>query len=473
MKKLFLALIFLAIPFALQAQKHYAISPENYKLTISVDYKEKKLTGICELTLTNNSNQSVDSISFLLYRLMKVTDVTDSNNEVIPYTQHVTEFDDFGKLQVNQILVYKPLHPKESITIKLSYNGYLLGYAETGMSYIKDRISPLFTFIRFDAYAYPYPCLPRLSVLRLSTSAKFDYSLTVNVPDNLVAVCGGEFAAHTENNGVATYKYISKQPAWRMDIAIADYKKIESNWINVFYYGNEEAARRITDKGDDCIKLYKQWWGDLQAYSGLTVVETEEGSGGQTDETTILLPSEAFNKDNGFEYLYHELSHLWNVPISESQGMSPRWEEGLASFCQVLVAEKLGDKSEGYVKKHTDAYINWFFDRVESDERLKNISLIDYGNRNMTDFSYTQAMIMFSVLYYWLGDENFNNLIGGFYKNYYKTGASTRTFTEYCIKHGKDKRLEGFFEEWIYTTRYIKHLSPDATVDKIVASYKK
>jgi len=473
MKKMLLTLVLLATCLTISAQEPYAIVPKHYDLTYTVDYDEEKLTGLCELTLTNSSAQQVDSMSFLLYRLIKVTAVTDSSDRAIRYTQQVTEFDDFGQLQINQIYVHKTLQAGESTTVKLHFNGYLLGYAETGMRYIKDCISPEFTFIRFDTYAYPYPCLPNSDVLRLSAGNKFDYSLTVNVPDSLMVVCGGKSVSLAKENGMVTCKYNSKQPAWRIDIAIANYKQIVTNWINVFYFVNKETAQQIANKGDDCLNLYRQWWGELQAYNGLTIIETEEGSGGQTDETTILLPSEAFNKNNGFEYLYHELSHLWNVPIREAKGMSPRWEEGLATFCQILAAEKMGDKPEGYTKERTNVYIAWFNGRIERNERLKNIPLIDYGNEDLTDFSYTQAMIMFSTLYYWLGEDTFNKLIGGFYEQYYKTGASTRAFTEYCIKHCKEKQIKTFFDNWMYTTDYIEHLNSDATIDDIVLIYRK
>jgi hypothetical protein len=70
-------------------------------------------------------------------------------------------------------------------------------------------------------------------------------------------------------------------------------------------------------------------------------------------------------------------------------------------------------------------------------------------------FSYTQAMVMFSILYHWLGENTFNQLIGCFYKQYYESGAFTKTFTDYCIKYGKEKWLKVFFDDWTYSVGYI------------------
>lgn len=472
MKNLLTILLVIVATNFTWSQEPYAVVPKNYNLDIKIDYAEEKLHGQCEVTLTNESQQPVDSISFLLYRLMKVTGVTDEKGQPVMYSQNVKGFDDFERLQVNQIYVYKSLQPGEIINLKILYSGYLLGYSETGMSYIKDQIIPKFTLIRFDAYAYPYPCLLNFNVLRLSAARKFDYSLAVSVPDSLIAINGGLNAGFNVQEKIATYRYKSKQPAWRIDIAIADYIPTKGKWIDVYYLSKKESAQRLMEWGDSCIAMYQKWWGDLKSYNGLTIIETEEGSGGQTDETTILLPSESFNKDNGYEFLYHELSHLWNVPIHEPSGLSPRWEEGFATFCQTLAAEKQGNKSAGYTKERTNKYIKRYGEIVSKSEILKTTPLADYGNKDLTDYSYMQPMILFSVMYHWLGDETFNKLMGGFYQEHYKNGASTKTFTDYCIKQGKQKQLKTFFNDWIYTTKYTEYLQPNITVDDLVAKYK-
>lgn len=473
MKSLLFVLVFIVISVRVMGQEPYTVAPEHYGLDLTVDLNEKKLSGVCELRLTNVGAQPVDSISFLLYRLMKVTEVTDAKDAPLPYTQHVTEFRDFGKLQVNQVYVQKTLLPGETAWIKLRYNGYLLGYAETGMRYIKDRISPEFTLIRPDAYAYPYLCLPCFDVLRASAGREFGYTLTIHVPDSLVAVNGGELTGFVKEKGMATYAYQSKLPGWRIDIAVAPYQRIRGDWIDVFYFNREEAARQLADKGEACMDLYRRWWGGLQAYKGLSIIETEEGSGGQTEATTILLPSEAFNSDNGYEYLYHELSHLWNVPIREEKGLSPRWEEGLATFCQALTAEKSGDKPPGYAREKANDNIRRLQGQMARLPALKEIPFSEYGNQEMTGTSYTYGALFFATLYYWLGEEAFHKMIGGFYQQYYKSGAFTRTFTDYCIRHENNKRLQAFFEDWMYTANFTRYIVPESTIDDIIAVYKK
>ena len=85
MKKLFLLLAILLIAYSIQAQEPYAIAPKHYGLTLTVDYDEEKLKGLCELRLTNESGRPVDSLSLILYRLMKVTEATDDEDRPLRY----------------------------------------------------------------------------------------------------------------------------------------------------------------------------------------------------------------------------------------------------------------------------------------------------------------------------------------------------------------------------------------------------
>ena len=100
-------------------------------------------------------------------------------------------------------------------------------------------------------------------------------------------------------------------------------------------------------------------------------------------------------------------------------------------------------------------------------------SLVAVNGGRLTGNSYTCGALFFATLYYWLGEDAFHKMIGGFYRQYAKSGASTRTFTDYCIKHGKNERLQAFFEDWMYTASFTRYIVPESTIDDIVAVYKK
>lgn len=454
------------------SQEKSPLIPTNYDLKLSFNFEESTLSGICEIQITNTSDTILSEIPLLLYRLMNIQSVTDKSGNKLDFNQHVTQFDDFKELQVNSIIVTHSILPKQTETLIIGYNGYLLGYVETGMRYITDRISPEFTLIRNDAYSYPVLAKPSIAFLRKNLIAtKFDYELKVSVPDSLVVANGGILLSKTEKEDITTYHYKSKKPGYRIDIAIAPYKIIHSDYLNVFYNKDSIAAQNITDSGNKAFSLYNKWWGKLQGNNTITIIETEKGSGGQTDETTILLPAEAFTNKNNYQYLYHEISHLWNVRI-EDKGLSPRWEEGLATFCQYLASEHLDRDKEGLVKRAANRTIDYLNTAALKDNRLSTVPLIEYGNQGMTDYSYDQGLVMFAILYYWLGEDTFNKAIGGFYQHYWSREASTADFIDFWQKTVKAEQLRTFFNDWVYTTDYLKLMREQKDIDDIVSHYK-
>lgn len=456
------------------AQNKFSLVTDYYHLKLSFDFKEESMRGICEMKIENQSNDTMNQIPLLLYRLMKVESIKNQANEDLSFTQNVIQFEDFSKLQTNYIEIQEKIPPHETKTIIIHYDGNLLGYQETGMNYIKDKISSEFTIIRNDAFSYPIIGKPSISFIRNNIAAHyFEYKIEIAVPDSLVVANGGILESVTKDYGVSTYQYTSKKPNWRIDIAIAPYNKLQSDRIEMFYLKEDSlSANSLLKHGESAITLYRNWWGELKNKNTLTIIETEKNSGGQTDETTILLPKEAFTNDDDYEYLYHELAHLWNVKIREEKGLSPRWEEGLSTFCQYLVAEKLNEEKADLVKKAGNRFLKRLKNNFEKNPKLLNTPMFEFGNEQLTDYSYSQAMLMFSVLYYWLGEENFNQVIGGFYQKYYKSGATTSDFTIYCEKSIPSSKLKIFFSDWVYGTGYANFILNDMSIDDIVDHYK-
>ena len=384
--------------------ENYPLKINHYNLDLSFDFQEGYLNGICDVTIENKSDKPVNEIPLLLYRLMKVASIQNQQGEELEFVQGVVSFSDFEKLQANSVTINENIKPQSATTVRIKYEGYLLGYQETGMRYIKDKISPDFTIIRNDAYSYPILAKPSIAFLRKNiASNNFSYRINITVPDSLMVANGGLLLLKTSNNKNTTYKYESKKPNWRIDIAIAPYHFETTDRLSIFYFNDdEEIAKTLLNKGNEVIRLYTKWWGNLKNQNSITLIETEKHSGGQADETTILLPQESFSSDS-YAQLYHELSHLWNVTISEKEGLSPRWEEGLASFCQYYVDEYFNPEKTGLLDKVVNGTIKRLKRSFDANPEMYNIPMCEFGNKGETGYSYNQGMVMFAVLHKWLG----------------------------------------------------------------------
>jgi hypothetical protein len=473
MKRTFTYVMLLLLSAGLLAQNPFPLVTDHYHLELSFDFPKESLKGRCQITILNQSDSAITQIPFLLYRLLKVNSVKNSDGDELNFTQSVVQFEDFTKLQTNHILVNYEIPPQQCKVIHIDYDGHLLGYTETGMSYITDRISADFTLIRMDAYAYPLISLP--SVVFLISNIRnhlFHYDIVATVPDSLVVASGGRLQSRTPApDNQITYHYSSKKPAWRIDIAISPYSQLNTEVLNIFYLNDEKSAMRISESGSNAMQQYTQWWGELQSPETVTIIETEKNSGGQADELVILLPEESFSNITNFHNLFHELAHLWHVTIKEDQDLPPRWEEGLADFSAYLLNETLSEERAGLLKRAANNNLRRLKRDFERNPELLNIPLMEYGNHRITNLSYVQPMVMFTVLYYWLGEEVFHRAIGGFYQQYIETDASTKDFINYWKQMAPSKSLDTFFEDWIYTTRFTEFLMEGKELDEIVSHY--
>ena len=460
---------FAALPQAF-SDKTLSLKAVNYKLDIRFDFDKKKLFGKCTIQLNNPSDKAIKTVPLLLYRLLKVDSIKDEKGNPVRFTQQVLTFEDWSLYQANYIEVVtdEPIKSGEKKTLTVEYSGHLLGYAETGMLYIKDKIDPNFTIIRPDSLGYPELGYPSFGVNRAAGLAEFDYEINVTVPEEITVANGGKLVAKTSENGLSTYKYRNIKPAWRIDIAIAKYNILTSGNFKLYHFPEDiDGANRIMKSAKETFALYSKWWGQLKNHESFSVIEIPSNLGSQADVTSILQTADAFKDDDKTGQLYHEISHIWNVEPKEKA--SPRWNEGLAMFVMYLTVEKLENRR--ILENSTVRTLNLIRKKLKESDKLASTPMINYGKEGITGNSYTVGMLMFRVLYDLVGEEKFNRIIGSFYQNHYKAGATTNDFVK-LAKKISNVDLNKFFDDWMFTTNYTKFIEKGDSINTIVATYK-
>lgn len=444
------------------------VTPMHYDLDLRLDYEAERLYGIARVTVTNVSEQPLSQVPFLLYRLLEVSSVRDGEGRMLELEQRVVAIEDAPKQQVNAATVRlsQPLLPQAETTIELTYGGYLLGYAETGMAYVRDRIDPSFTILRSDAEAFPRVGYANRAVNRSAGMPSYTYRARINVPDSLVVANGGALVSREFDEGRAIYTYRSLAPSWRMDFAIGPYLELREGPVRIFYLPPDSVGAAYmataTRRG---LALFEDWFGPLHGEPALTLIEIEDGFGSQTDVVTILQAAAAFRDTMRVRELYHELSHLWNPPDLDRP--SPRWNEGLASLLEDLAVEALHDREVvyGYMAR----LIAWLKD-VAPGNGWSTTAMIDYGRAGKTDASYSVGQLMFYVLYRTVGPEEFRRIVGGFYQANAVSGGSTDDFVAYATDVA-GPQLEPLFRDWVYTTAWWDLVREAHNVDQLVAHY--
>jgi aminopeptidase N len=448
-----------------------SIRPTRYELDLGVDFKEGRISGSARITLENSGASPVREAFFLLYRLMTVTAVQDEKGGTIPFRQAVVAFQDEPRRQTNHVLVPldPPLQPGKSAIVKIDYGGYLAGYVETGSLYIKDRVDEAFTIIREDADAYPTVRLPSYAANRAAGLPEFDYRARITVPESHVVANGGALVERTVRDGRATYVYRNIKPAWRMDFAIARFGTLERPGLRIFYLPEDSSgAKRVLEAASASMALYKEWFGPLRNSPEFTVIEIPNGWGSQADVTSILQAAAAFRDPARLHEVYHEISHLWNVPSLDRPYC--RWDEGLATFLEDLTQGKLDGAP--LLDNRAEKMAQWLIGRAGEEPRLKSVPMIGYGKEGITDYAYSAGMLMFYALYRFVGQDSFNAIVGGYYQKYQPTGATTAQFVSHAqTATGRD--LAPFFNDWLYSTRWYEILASGVKVQDLADRYRK
>ena len=109
------------------------IKVSQYDLDFQFDFENERLSCVANLSINGRG----DTLNLLLYRLLKVTCITDASGRKVDFTQNVVSFEDFEKLQVNHIKIPVREFAQTKSTLTINYEGTIVGYTETGMNYVK------------------------------------------------------------------------------------------------------------------------------------------------------------------------------------------------------------------------------------------------------------------------------------------------------------------------------------------------
>lgn len=438
-----------------------------YRLALKIDFDAQKMQGRCRITVSNETDQAMEKVPLLLYRLLSVSQVEDGQGAALPFSQKVVSISGWEQIQVNfiEVTLGESLLPGGQATVELDYEGWFIGYSADGWRYVKDHIDRSFTMVRTDGFGYPVVGYPNDRDM-MRAWERYDYEVQVCVPEGLTVATAGALTSLTEAGDETCYVFRSKAPSFRIDVAIADYRIFEAGLNRVYYFPADSlGAQRVMNALQSSFELYTDWFGPLENYLGFSVLEVPEGYGSQQDVTAILLTADNFMASRDMNTMYHEMAHAWNVRNLEAQPC--RFEsEGFARFLEFLLMEKM-DLRKNMVSETAQGFVDRIRTSFNENREYLEIPMIDYGIRDMTNYSYTLGMVVFTIFYELVGQATFNEVIGSYYAKYHATGATADDFIAHC-HNSSPLDLESFFNDWIYTTRGIQLIAEGKSLDELI-----
>ena len=141
--------------------------------------------------------------------------------------------------------------------------------------------------------------------------------------------------------------------------------------------------------------------------------------------------------------------------------------EGFATFLEYLVTEKLNNKP-GILDATATKFFKYLKRKFADDSISSSTAMIDYGRKQMTDFSYTKGMLFFYLLYKTVGEIVFMKTINGYYSLYRNKGATIEDFSNYLITELKTKKIEILVNDWIFTNKSSQNILNKKSLDNLL-----
>ncbi|UCE21981.1 MAG: hypothetical protein JSV46_07160 [Candidatus Aminicenantes bacterium] len=263
---------------------HYNLILDLYP-TKQLQPENETIQGKCTITFKNAGQTSLTSIPVLLYRLLEVKSVTDSQGQALPFTQKVMKIKDFSPVwQVTkaEIELSTPIPPGRDGSVTISYGGFIYGYQEV-FRYTKDHIGTDFIMVREDVFAYPEILDNSWHSFIAAVNDTFNFELRISVPKEYVVANGGWLVEKRDEGDRAVFSFKSQLPDWRIDVAAAKFDLLEDEAHNfrVYHFDKDkEGAERILAGMINSMDLYTRWVGKMGVERQVTVIETPEGYGG-------------------------------------------------------------------------------------------------------------------------------------------------------------------------------------------------
>jgi aminopeptidase N len=429
------------------------------------------LTGTARITFRHAGAEPVSRVPILLHRLMRVEAARSQDGRALDIEHRVTSLDGWEtyQAQATTVALPDPLLPGDTMTLDLEYGGSLHGYTETGMLYVQEALDPAFTIIRPESSSYPRLVGPTRDAWRTSLRTDaFDLTVAVTVPEGSVVASGHELLGKVAREGRVTWTYRSQEPVNAIMLPVAPFGVIEVGPHRVYHLPEDaEGARRVATGITKTMALFSEWFGPLQDSSAFAVVEIPEMHGSQAIRPTIIQEATAFRSASGMKELYHEISHLWNV--SDPAVNQSRWNEGLATFLQEVVAERFdGDpgRLDRELEKHRARLMKHLGDRPEH----RGIPLLEAGDRGVTSvFSYSGGGLFFGLLDRRLGRGPLLAVLRDFYQEHHAAGATSDAFATFLAERAPEART--LVDEWLRSGTYSELLLEGLDFEALVRRY--
>jgi aminopeptidase N len=292
-------------------------------------------------------------------------------------------------------------------------------------------------------------------------------SLSITVPDTLVAVGNGRLQGKTTSDGTATYTwqvknpinnyniipYIGKYVTWHEDFAGEKGKLDCDYWV--LDYDLEKAKKQFT-QAPVMLKCFEHWFGPYPFYEdGYKLVETPHlgmehqsavayGNGFQNGYLGRDLSGSGWGTKWDF-IIVHESGHEWFANSITSNDIADMWvHEGFTNYSETLFT------TCEYGVEAGNAYCIGTRALIQNDVPI--IGAYGVNQEGSGDMYYKGGNLLHTIRQIINNDSAFRAILRGLNKTYYHKTVTTKEVEDYISRQsGVD--LSKVFDQYLRTTQ--------------------
>jgi aminopeptidase N len=305
-------------------------------------------------------------------------------------------------------------------------------------------------------------------------------SLTINVPDSLVAVANGRLTNKKSSEGLTSYTWEVKNPINNYNIvpyigkyvSFSDTAMGEKGKLDLQYWVldyNLDKAKKQFQQVKPMIRAFEYWFGPYPFYEdGYKLVESPHL--GMEHQSAVAYGNGYVNGYRGRDLsgtghglkwdfiIIHESGHEWFANSITTKDIADMWvHEGFTNYSETLFTDY------HYGTKAGNEYVQGLRRGIQND-----IPVIGhYGvNQEGSDDMYAKgANLLHNIRQIINNDKKFREILRGLNKDFYHKTVTSKEVEEYISKKaGKD--LSKIFDQYLRTTQ-IPELQLEAEGDKI------
>lgn len=441
------------------------------KLHLDETPRNGQMVGAYIVSIRPNSNTPVNKVTVLLNPGLQFVKA-DAGRQRLTAQSSISAVQGMDTLELNVIEINLPTtlsaanrnSGKDRIDIAIHYRGYLEDLSWTGLTGVKDTLSPHFTMVRAESFAYPVFAEASIASIRKALNHKsFPQAASIEYSGAGTAVSNLTVESKNIAGNKTSADLSTENSAQLMSVAIGAFSVTSNNTVSVAYLdGNQQGAARVSNLFAAEANSLKEMLGPVSGAT-IKIVEMPDGFVSNAPSELIFVNRDFMNAPTITSAHKSRIFGLWKLNKSGREG---HWGGGLDAVISTAVTAP--DMMSEVQMMQFSAAKQLF----NANKKMGATALADYAVDGFSAQSDQVSQLAFAVLYDLLGRDDFFAFTRGLRAEFSSGYRDMEAVAAYLQKNLKNKKAKKFAKNWFSSGKAGKDMAKAKSFAELKARYK-